>query len=810
MSSGEKAKPPATFEERNPFDISRRSGTEVASEIAKRMAAWKQARARTSPAPAAVPNGDERSPHVAAPVQPARMPKSAALPPTAPRVPYFASASATRRAMPPAPSLKQSSQVSQPPSVDPPAAQAAEAVLEQASPRPAEPTVKPETSVADATADAMPVGETPLRMDAAPPEASEPVRAEPDDTERRRAEARAIKARWIAAHDLDALIDTSTAAKAPVDEEAAASARETGSGEDRSVREPQAAAGDPDSPDEISDQAASRDELLLDEPAEPERDAPLDAVNVAAPSATPEIAAAAPVHIAAPDEVRHLEPTFDAPNVPVPPATTADRGVANEAPALDLAALDEMAGRREPTFDPPAGPAMSETNHATHEPIAVAEDDIAGEPRTQPAASIATERTTPADDDALEEGLSIAALDEAAGRKEPTFDEPPHRKAGMTESPARIEAASEPALERNRAADRSLHRGVAAPDEVADRKEPAFDQPVRPAKPAAAPHIALRPIETRIEARRVETLRADPKLSVRRPIFPHIELGEWDVPPMVAAHARRARRGTGWAIGLGSILLVAGITAPAAIWQQGRQVGDQAALVSPAPAMPQEQASAPADATATASPPVQATLPDAPQPEYPSQTPAAATQPSIAPSPAAPQAEPPAPTVVAEDAEAAKPAADEAETAPTTALGAIKDGGEVQPAPVVAPSSPMVNLASETGADAAMVARPFVPQGGDGPFLRAPTTGAASVPVAGAPAQSASVGVKPSLMVQLKPKASTTVSATKPVASTPVARKPKPFFQQSPEQMFETLIETLSEGKPVNPATKPASPSSRR
>jgi hypothetical protein len=51
MSSGEKAKPPATFEERNPFDISRRSGPEVAAEIAKRMAAWKQARARTSPAP---------------------------------------------------------------------------------------------------------------------------------------------------------------------------------------------------------------------------------------------------------------------------------------------------------------------------------------------------------------------------------------------------------------------------------------------------------------------------------------------------------------------------------------------------------------------------------------------------------------------------------------------------------------------------------------------------------------------------------------------------------------------------------------
>ena len=127
MSSGEKAKPPATFEERNPFDISRRSGPEVAAEIAKRMAAWKQARTRTSPAPttsqsgtnqsSTIPSGDAKLPPIAAPVQPARMPKAArgsqpAQTPTgsagsaASRVPYFA-VSATRRAMPPAPSPKQ-------------------------------------------------------------------------------------------------------------------------------------------------------------------------------------------------------------------------------------------------------------------------------------------------------------------------------------------------------------------------------------------------------------------------------------------------------------------------------------------------------------------------------------------------------------------------------------------------------------------------------------------------------------------------------------------------------------------------------
>ena len=124
MSSGEKAKPPATFEERNPFDISRNSGPEVAAEIAKRMAAWKQARTRTSPATATtqsstnqsgtIPSGDAKLPPIAAPVQPARMPKAergsqpaqSSSGSAASRVPYFA-VSATRRAMPAAPSPKQ-------------------------------------------------------------------------------------------------------------------------------------------------------------------------------------------------------------------------------------------------------------------------------------------------------------------------------------------------------------------------------------------------------------------------------------------------------------------------------------------------------------------------------------------------------------------------------------------------------------------------------------------------------------------------------------------------------------------------------
>ena len=138
-------------------------------------------------------------------------------------------------------------------------------------------------------------------------------------------------------------------------------------------------------------------------------------------------------------------------------------------------------------------------------------------------------------------------------------------------------------------------------------------------------------------------------------------------------------------------------------------------------------------------------------------------------------------------------------------------------APIVAPPPPMVNLASKTGPTGTgtpMVARPFVPEQGDGPFLRPPTVGAASVPV-GTPqpgAKPVETGAKPNLIGLLKPKATTVATKSKPASSKPrtAQRQPKPFFQQSPDQMFETLIETLSEGRPVNPNTKPASPSSRR
>jgi len=597
--------------------------------------------------------------------------------------------------------------------------------------------------------------------------------------------------------------DQSDAGRAPTVETVLAAVHETGSceGRDTSAPERPAAAADLDYPLPVEkpDDVACRDESPIEEPIELERDATLEAAATVDEPAPESPAAVRTVPADVSDEAsERMEPAFGVSIARATPAPVVDRDVAKEASAVDLAALDEMAGRKEPTFDAPIARATPEVAADAHPGTA--------------AQGAAAEPATVADRNAADEGPSLAALDDAAGRKEPTFDKPIRREVLEIEPPVHaamparevetpMETASDVTPEDTAAPVEPLQLSIATLDEVAGRKEPTFDEPARPAdaKPAAAhtaaPRITLRPIETRIEARRVDTLRADPQLSARRPIFPHIEPNEWDMPPVVAAHARRERRGTGWAIGLGSVLMIAGITAPAAIWQQGRQMEDPVALANPAPATQQVQTSAPT-ATTTA----QATLPEAPQPETPPPAPAVTAQESSVLSQATPKYE------AGQTAPNPKPAA---------TLGAVSDGGDVDEAPVVAPPSPTVNLASKADTSAEgtpMVARPFVPEQGDGPFLQAPTTGATTVPVAGAPVQSAAVGVRPNLMGQLKPKAAAAVSATKPVASKPqpVVRKPKPFLQQSPDQMFETLIETLSEGKPVNPRTKPASPSNRR
>jgi hypothetical protein len=57
---------------------------------------------------------------------------------------------------------------------------------------------------------------------------------------------------------------------------------------------------------------------------------------------------------------------------------------------------------------------------------------------------------------------------------------------------------------------------------------------------------------------------------------------------------------------------------------------------------------------------------------------------------------------------------------------------------------------------------------------------------------------------------STASSAMPAPARQTVARKPRPYYPQSLDQMFENLIDTLSAGQPVNPASKPLPPSNRR
>lgn len=803
MSSGEKAKPPATFEERNPFDISRRSGPEVAAEIAKRMSAWKQARARATPAPTthqsrARPSGDAKSPSIAAPVQPARVPKAAAhgSPPTpalvdagsaAPRIPWFA-VSATRRAMPPAPSLKPA----RPPASggDELAARAAKPEIAQAAPVPwqvargkdepppqvvgaAAATTTSEAPVAEAgPGGSAAIMEAPLQADIAPAQAeptrsrpfesppasqtSEPASAAPNENEPRRAEARALRARWIAARDLDGPLERPAAA-APADEAAYGSG--AGEGPDPLAREPEGGGADI--------VRSSTEELLPDVSSKP---AAVAAATQVDEPAFPAALMAAPV--------REPEATAGQ-TAPVVERDAGQRAPARKIPALDEM-LDRMAGRREPTFDKPAARAAPETLvDAASEPSVRAPDDAAVPLGVKPAAAdapdLATATPGTADD---RRALGIAALDVADGRGEPTFDAAIQCAAPDGAVADGTTAARDDATGARAAAELPPIRfgavgavnewpaaGIGALEE--GRKQPTLD----------VPRVRLRAIETRIEARRVDTLRADPQLAPRRPMFPHIAPEERDVPPMVAARAGRERRGTSWAIGLGSLLLVAGITAPAAIWQQGRQVPDQVALVAPAPAAPSPDAAATAGAiTDQAS--AQATPPTAVAAQQSSAT--AAVEPKL------------------EAGEAA------AVAPPATKLGAIGDGADIATAPIVAPPSPMVNLASKAppaSVDTPMAARPFVPEQGNGPFLRAPTTGGATVPVTGGDA-------KPRLIGLLKPK--TVASVSKPVASKPVQRKPKPFFQQSPDQMFETLIETLTEGKPVNPATNPASPSNRR
>jgi hypothetical protein len=543
------------------------------------------------------------------------------------------------------------------------------------------------------------------------------------------------------------------------------------------------------------DERRQHDSSSSDAPETPAIEAPdLPSIHAAA---MPEIETAAPETKAHDSEVE--QPELDTP-------VTASEPIALTAPAIpSLDAIEAAARRieggerREPTFAAPAAPPIEAPEHTPRLAEAGEAHDVEAGPVQErefdaPAAeSERIELAAPAIP-SIEELEAVTSRIEGRERKEPTFDE------SVPEQPAAedVTAAS------------------AAPAPL------AADQPDKAAR-AVTRRIELPGIETRIEKRRIDSLRADPQMAGRRPIFPHIDPDEWpperlgerlgeeDVPPLVAARAnRQARAGTGWAISLGTILLIAGITAPAAIWQGQQQApGDQDQLVMlPMPTSPSTPETRPAP---------QATLPEAPQPET-SPPPAIAAEAPSAPPPA-----PPAPEV-------AQPSPQE-----QTTLSAVQSGGELNDAPVLTPPAPVLDLASkpkvqfpQAPSDVATgevpfppAARPFVPEQGTTAaaqlFLRAPAGASGPVNSTAMPAgtqagtQTASIALKPNLMGQLKPKA-TSAQAARPAANTPqrIVRKPKPFFQQPPDQMFQTLIDTLSAGQPVNPATKPIPPSTRK
>jgi hypothetical protein len=767
MSSGERAKPPATFEERNPFDISKRSGTEVAAEIAKRLAAWKQARGRSYATQSSTVPAAEGKP-IGAPVQPARLPKfgeharahpanepqshaipanaksvnpSSAVGPTSTAPTHAAPAkpapakpaerplplavfAAVQRAMPPAPSLKRPA-ASPEPTIEAPAFEAAEiAALQNASQ---------------------------LEMPAAElPQIEETIAVEPPSAQPSQIDV----AERIASDYIDAPVEETReieiappVSAEPVNEMVAAS-------------------------DGVAERFERRElDAHRDVAETPASDADLPAI--AAVDATQADAQTDPIAAAA------LESGIDSARQTEPP-TTEPRDI--EAPWI-----------------PPSATELPETDEPA--PVAQESEPARGAPLAAEAADIEPQSTDPRDIDAL--AMREAAFMPPAPVEPRRFDLRAIRMLDTEAPPVlrrpEIVAPSAPAVEADDIEAHRIGTGEIEAGEIGTGD--------------GAPGIEV----PRLEAPQSEIPASEaPRIIVRRPIFPHIEPAEWEVRPSSAsARARRhARGGTGWAIGLGSLLLIAGVTAPAAIWQQGRTLAppslDQAVALNPAPT-PAPQTAQPAVTAEPANPQPVAPQPAAPQP--------AAAQPASPPIDQAQNPPAPQPTATASTADAPQPAPQQ-QTSQQASLGTVANGGEVADAPISVPPPPAAiqpELAPPAPSDASAVLpetgvtplyppapRPFQPQFAATPFHPTTMDGIASV------------ATKPTVTGRLKPTQSASIAVPNAAPSAPqrlVAKPVKPVTKkrQPPlDQMFNDLIQSLSGGQPVNPANKPASPSQRR
>jgi hypothetical protein len=553
MSSGERAKQPGSYQERNPFDISKRSQTEVASEIAKRMAAWKKARGRAGATPAdasEVPSlAEPKAPHLTAPVLPARMPKPAEGRRVAPepaqagrveaqagprdaapvdrqsRAPFFATFS-IQRAMPPAPSPKASPETQAPSN---------QAPLNQPS-TPSQPAIELEPAISADEAPAIVAPESGIQEAVVPDETPPAVAAEttPEQVEETAAadvagEEPADPGAATLQQAADEAPHSVTAAQEPSPPGDEAEAAEALRAEARAIKARWMAAHD-----------------LEDAQAEPkiqERKAP-------APVVTPAEALQ--------DVSGRKEPTFDAPPVEAKSAEPRIQERKTPAPAVTPAeALQDVSGRKEPTFDAPpveAKAAEPDSQEWPWTPPAIAaafdeaHDDAAPVAKAKQA-DAATERPEPEP----QSSLSIEALEAVSGRREPTLDVPVARKKSKARK--------------------------ASPQPAPQPGPPRATEPLQPKR-----RIELPTMQTRIEARRLNSMRADPQMAAHRPASQRSEPEAWEVMPPVPMSAQGGRHKTTWAIGLGAVLLLIGLTAPAAFLRHtGEQTPSVTGAITPEP-----------------------------------------------------------------------------------------------------------------------------------------------------------------------------------------------------------------------------------